>query len=258
MSLTVVIPLSQDRCGEALRNCIASLRWQTYKAFTPLLVVLETKGVAWSPMVGDKKGFRKWASDENLAIVIRPNPHKVWAPSLARNIGFRHRPAPFVASLDCDAVLGPLFLEFAVKQLERGNGVRASTYMCEEYPFWGGFKTRALAEKALARPGMVVGTGPGCFIGAPKRSVWKVRGWDEAFIGYGPTDWDFVYRLRQTGLHVVDLAKAAGQYIMHQNHERDENTRLRKYIDHNRDLFAITKAKKKGPARNRKGWGGKK
>lgn len=258
MQLTMVIPLSPGKCGEALQNCIASLKWQTFRSFTPLLVVLEGNE-DWPHRIGSRQKFKKWCEDENVKAVFRESPHLVWAPSLSRNIGFRLAPAPYMASLDADAVLGPRFLEFAMKQFETGKGVRSATFMCEEYPFWGGFKTRDQVVKALDRSGMTVGTGPGCFIGAPKKTVWRVRGWDEEFIGYGPTDWDYVKRLRQTGLAVVDLARKYGQQgaILHQNHERDEDTRLRVYIERNRALYAETCAKKKGPARNPHGWGEK-
>ena len=132
--------------------------------------------------------------------------------------------------------------------------MRAATIMRPEGPSFHAFRDVANFDKWCDGP---VGSGPGSFIAAPREVVNKLRGWDEAYVGYGSCDHDWIERLEQVACKVVNIGKTDGAFALHQNHRRMVPKDVLPFVKRNRELFARTKAKDVAPIRNLGGWGGK-
>jgi glycosyltransferase involved in cell wall biosynthesis len=248
MLISVVVPLSRGRLGTRLRNCLMGIRrCQPPPTAEIILSLLHPKG---ENTERDLVSLKPLADQVQARIVVTENPHEAWGPSLVRNAGFRVATGAVVASLDADAVLHPNTLRLAMEHGKQGRATRAATVMRPEGPSSFVFKDASVFEKYNEGP---VAPGPGSFISAPRKVIEKLRGWDEAYVGYGCADHDWIARLEQAGCKVVNI----GSYALHQHHARKATKDIRKAIERNRERFALTKEGELGTIRNPDGWGGR-
>lgn len=255
--ITVVVPISPDRVGQRLDNCVASVRAQRRVGVAIIVVCL------WRATAGVGKvvePLQKLSDDYDARIIYWRNPSRLWGPALSRNVGFRRADGDILASLDADAVLHPgtlLHVQQAIWN-ERRTVVRAPTRMKNSGPsasvFRPGFAVRTF-NKAM-RSGKVA-PGPGSLIAAPREAVYGIKGWDEFFVGYGATDWDFVRRLEQWGCRSRTTVQLARIYALHQAHERTSAQKVpEKVLKRNRERYELTCSGTLSPKRNKKKWGG--
>lgn len=247
MTVSVIVPVSWNKVGRRLDNCLASVRRQSGVGQVEIVLVwLRRKGIPEQLRVVSKKARRYQAR------LIRRRFAGPWPPSLARNLGFRAAKGGILACLDVDAVLHPLALKEAVDAIreERLTAVRAPTRMKTLSPKSRVFRpgTPARAIRRAMRSGKIA-PGPGSLIVAPREAVFGIRGWDESFLGYGPADWDYWDRLVAWGCRPV----VAKLHALHQWHRPRFETRNEKLKQRNRAIY-----RRALPERNPGGWGGKK
>jgi len=104
-------------------------------------------------------------------------------------------------------------------------------------------------ERNMAAGPTAKGTGACLFV--PPRVIALTNAYDETFIGYACTDWDFTDRLPPLGVQVYDLTKQTGIRAMHQPHP--ERKKTNPVNPRNRAYYK--KMKGKQPKRNLDGWG---
>ena len=125
--------------------------------------------------------------------------YKIFTPtayirSHSRNIAFRLSDAKIVCNLDADNFLGEGFAEFIINKFDMENNI---------------FYTSVMAENTFGRV---------CVL---KNDFVKIRGYNEAFTGYGYEDGDLFNRLRKIGLEQKEFYKTEFyRSVEHSNEER--------------------------------------
>ena len=248
--ISVVTPISTVKYVERLQACLASVRKQSYPQhrIEVLLVYLVRDSVN-----EDLEPLLKLCEQHAATLIEYRNPEKAWTPSLSRNVGYRRATGQILVSLDADAVLDPRTFKVAERRMRGGKkAVRVRTSLVP-YPPGSGlfFDLRPQVFQKSVDVGAKA-PGPGCCIMAPRKGVFKIHGWDENFVGYGPADWDFVKRLSKAGYRVINLSKTDGIWTLHQHHERQLGTKRQL-----RNIAYFNESSQSGdPVRNYDGWGG--
>jgi GT2 family glycosyltransferase len=174
----------------------------------------------------------------------------LYPPSLARNVGLRRIKGNILFTLDADSIIHPETLRTCRREIEKCHGkafVRVRTSRAN-FPLENPVFPAAARKDSYA-------SGPGGCIAAPRSAIRKIHGWDEAFVGYGAADWDYVKRLEKVGLKEVVLPHAGAPdiLVLHQKHPpnrmREHEARQR-----NRRLYEQTLIQE-NPVRNDDSWG---
>jgi len=250
MLVSVVIPISGVKYIKRLRACLNSVRKQDYpQDMIEILITLPMKN---EPIRGINK-VRSFCERNKLHLVEYIHHEDAWPPSLSRNIGYRRAAGDALVSLDADGVLDTRTFGVAVEKMKSSRcAVRSRTSLVpyppgsKEFFQLGRKRFKSLVNEGRKAPG------PGCCIIAPRQAVWEIHGWDEAYVGYGPADWDFVERLEKAGWPVVNISKTDDIWNVHQDHERILGTPL-----HHKNRAYHEKAKNlSDPVRNMGEWGG--
>jgi len=233
-----------------LEACVHSVREQDYPSGKiQILVTLPMQGRVVDGIVD----IRGWCQEAGVGLVEYIHNEPGWTPSLSRNIGYRKADGDILVSLDADGVLDTRTFTAAVAHMDKKRcAVRVRTSLTPR-PV-GDPVFSKLGRKAFRRT-VDMGRkapGPGCCILAPRAAVFKIRGWDEKFVGYGPADWDFVERLEKGGYPVLNLSETDDIWTLHQDHKRKLGTPLQ---HKNRAYHAKSKFNR-DPVRNKGGWGG--
>ena len=265
-TISVVVPVSVQKFGIRLDNCLASVRRQVGPFQKEIIVAW-----VWRRSKGKKgkwKGnsathrvrLQKTCKEYGAKLVEGNIPRGLWNPSFARNLGFREARGGILCCLDADAVLPPGMLrcvEEAIRK-ERNTAVRAPTRMKNAGPRGSVF--RPGAPPKVIRTGMRIGKvapGPGSLIAASREAVFAIRGWDERFLGYGPADWDYFKRLVQWGCKPRTTVRLAGLYALHQYHKPRGEVKDKRARGRNRRIYQETLSGVRGPVRNEnQRWGG--
>ena len=249
MNASVVVPTSGDGYGRRLDNCLRSIRAQSVQPERLFLGCLERRGE-----LGSVRRLTEQAIEHEATIVFAQHDSTLWPPSLARNICFRHVQSEVVATVDADAVLHPRTLEMALERLASDGKavVRVQTKLMPYKSDHAMFRNLSPASFEKNAQQGAVARGPGCCIVARTRDIESIHGWDEAYVGHGVADWDFVCRLKMQGLHLISLSAVDGVWSMHQDHERAID---RSAVQRNLALFSSID-KKASPLRNMESWGG--
>lgn len=250
--ISVVVPISGAQYIPRLKACLNSVRKQSYpqEDIEILVTLLKRKTPA---TIEEKAAFVRFCSDYDAELLEHVHDKAAWPPSLSRNVGYRRAEGDILVSLDADGVLHKnTFLVAADWMNAQKCAVRVRTSLVPKPP---GDSVFFKLEPEDFNRNVELGRkapGPGSCILAPRAAVEKIRGWDEAFVGYGPADWDFVDRLEKAGWPVVNLSESDRIWTLHQDHKRILGTPLQ---HQNRAYFAKSK-KRISPIRNLKGWGG--
>jgi len=253
-TMSVIVPVSWGKAGRRLDNCLASVQRQNGPFDVEIIVVW-----VWKKKNAKHRRALKRACKKRGAKLVEGRIHGAWRPSYARNIGFRASTGGILCCLDADAVLHPgtLACVYRAMRVQRKTVVRAPTRMKKEGPRGKAFQPGAL-EKTV-RQEMRLGKmapGPGSLIAAPREAVFGIRGRDERYVGYGPADWDYFWRLVQWGCRKRTTAQEEKIYAIHQFHKPRRDVANKKLRERNRKLYRETKKGKNSPVRNKKGWGG--
>jgi len=248
--ISVLIPTSGSFYKKRLEACLSSVANQTmdrrYINITLMCLEHEEKQ-------GNLGGLVELAVKCNAAIVFYKHKKSFWPPSLSRNIGIRRAPSKLLAFVDADAVLHPQTFDTALQIIgSKKKAVRVPTKLM---PYRAGHSVFNNLTVKRFEKNAVQGKeakGPGCCIIARTEDVYAIHGWDEQYVGYGKADWDFVDRLKKSGVPVANLAKQRGIWSMHQDHDRKISQTT---VAANRRIYAKIDGTKT-PIRNRMSWGG--
>ena len=248
--ISVVTPISTVKYVDRLQACLASVRKQSYaQGRIELLLVYLVR----DDIIEDLEPLRKLCGQYDATLIEQVHHKNAWTPSLSRNVGYRRATGQILVSLDADAVLDRRTFRVAERRMRGGKkAVRVRTSLVP-YPPGSGlfFDLRPQAFQKSVDVGAKA-PGPGCCIMAPRGAVFKIHGWDEKFVGYGPADWDFVKRLVKAGYRVINLSKTDGIWTLHQHHERKLGTKRQL-----RNIAYFNESSQSGdPVRNHDGWGG--
>lgn len=266
MKISVVVPVSVQKFGPRLENCLASVRRQNVPAEVEIIVAWvwrrsQGKNGKWRGNSDKHRARLKKTCKKYGAKLVEGNiPGGPWEPSFARNLGFREATGGILCCLDADAVLhlGTLRCILEAIKMHRETVVRAPTRMKNAGPAAAAFQPGAHPKKF--QKAMLYGKvapGPGSLIAAPREAVFGIRGWDERFYGYGPADWDYFQRLVQWGCRPRTTVQEANIYAVHQYHKPRREAKNKRLRARNRKLYKETLSGKRGSARNKnRKWGG--
>jgi hypothetical protein len=195
----------------------------------------------------------KLCMKHGASLLFHRHEHKVFPPALARNVGARRVIDRVVCFVDIDIVLHPNTYEMALGYMRRRDAVvYLRPAMMGEGPRSAVFRNLTVEkyERHMKRGGGAPGTGGCVFV--PQRILFATHGYDEQFVGYGATDWDFTSRVCPAGFALVDMSKKTGIRAMHQAHSQRSNTNPINQANRNR----YARLKGKQTRRNPGGWGG--
>ena len=250
--ISVVVPISSAQYIPRLKACLNSVREQDYPQHDiEILITFLTKKER--ALQSQRILLSCFCSDYDAELLEHVHDKPAWPPSLSRNVGYRRAEGDILVSLDADGVLHRQTFQVAVDWMNNHKcAVRVRTSLVPKPPGDPLFfkldpddfnRSVDLGKKA---------PGPGSCILAPREAVETIHGWDEAYVGYGPADWDFVERLDKAGWPVINLSAMNGIWSLHQHHKRILGTPLQ----HKNRAYHKKSKDKLTPVRNLKGWGG--
>ena len=164
--------------------------------------------------------------ERKLPVLLHQHQHDVFPPALARNIGARRvvdRPVVFV---DADMYLHPKTFEEALRLLNSEPCVvyvqPAMMHYVDETSDLFKDMTKEVFEERSKDVGTAPGTGAVVFV--TQDVLAATHAYDERFIGYGFTDWDFTNRLPAAGFKLFSLTQETGIKAMHLPHPSRNET----------------------------------
>jgi len=242
LAVSVVIPcgghpLYQPR----LIRCLESLQKQTVQPYRVYVIYMLEGEMVVQPQL------ELPLQPEVLFTAYRG----LYPPSLARNVGLSRARGDILVTLDADSLIPPDTIRTCRWEIEQSDNQAFVRVRTSQFGFPTGKATpfRKAVEKDQYAPG------PGGCIAAPRKNVRRIRGWDEQFVGYGAADWDYVTRLKKSGLHEVVLPKSDGKKIvvLHQSHKYNRSVELAARA-RNRKIYEHT-LERENPVRNDVSWG---
>jgi len=219
-----VIPTSIPSLAPRISNAVASVRAQHYEQ-SKLDVLI---AYSFNEICGEKEllPLLKLCRENGIALHFNKHDHRCFPPALARNVGARRACDRTVVFLDADMVLHPRTTQWAKILLAEKKCVVyvEPAMMAGVSPVDRVFKDFDVETfaKAAAKGASAPGTGAVVFV--PQWVLKETHGYDERFVGYGFTDWDFTGRVRKVGAKVVNLTEETGIRAMHQPHGFREAT----------------------------------
>jgi glycosyltransferase involved in cell wall biosynthesis len=246
--VTAVIPASFAGLAPHLDLCIRSIRMQDYPKNNIDVVVTFAHSGEDQPVM--PIAYECWK--RNGTLVFHRHDHGIFPPALARNVGVRRGLGTVIAFIDADMVLHPHTFKLAVPCLDGGKSiVHVSPAMIQgENPsFFSDLDAVRFTQRAMAA-GSAPGTGACLFV--TQAVIKKTNSYDENYVGYACTDWDFTSRMKPLGISIIELSDLFKIRAMHQPHGK--RTGRNPPSDANRRYYA--KMKGREPKRNPNGWGG--
>lgn len=213
MSTSVVIPYA-NRNGNRVENCLASLRGQTVK---PLEVII----VDYGSDAKYRDLVRNMASKYGFRCIRVDKPKTFWSYPRAVNIGIKSSKGKYIMCVMIDNIFAPNFIEVFEKRHREGWGGKKGV-MCVCRAHLAKVNERVNDYYALLKKA-TLGTFTHSIMSASREWFFKVRGFDERFIGHGQHDNDIVNRARFDGLPVIDICNpkcswGAQTSLVHQTH----------------------------------------
>jgi cellulose synthase/poly-beta-1,6-N-acetylglucosamine synthase-like glycosyltransferase len=249
--VTAVIPANSTLFIPPLRNCLRGVRKQSFDQKKVNIIVTYVHRQSKENL----QGFIKLCASRNAAIMFYRHSHPHFPPALARNVGARRVINAVTAFVDADTIMHPHTFQKALFFMKDGNTVihvepSMITGIEPSSPHFQDMR-RSAFEAIMNKGRYAPGTGACIFV--PADILEKTHGYDERFIGYGATDWDFTERLPPLGVEFINLSKKYGNIrAIHQPHPRRNH--LNPPSASNRSLYARLKGKQ--PKRNLNSWGG--
>lgn len=249
-AISIIIPLKNTkeyhRETKRLKQCLDSLKNQTIPYSQIDVVVADIDSDPYY------KAIHKKICNEFKARHVYSKTDDIWNISRARNIGIRSARADYVMTTDVDCIFAPNFIETILRYTAKDKIVHCRiSDLPEDYKdksgdlFW-------MNKVSTLRP--VHGYG-GCQV-FPRKWVFKINGFDEAYKGWGADDTDFFHRATQDGLESIWIEKETS--FFHQWHPMDNRFEDREQVNENRLRLKLTEMGKLPIVRNDSGWGGKK
>jgi len=245
----VVIPLSGTSFLPYLRNCLASLRNQTFP--------WGDMGVVISCVLHEdynREALCCIAMKYEATVVFTKPRHETFSRGFALNVGARHGSRPLIAFLDSDVVLHKNTMRLAVAQCVAGAVMAVIPVVrtdCKpNHKIWtnGRLDNDAFWAEYTGKLPLAKG---GYGNSVVNRAVFeKIRGHDERFYGWGGIDTDIYFRMIKSG-RVVDMSEINALKALHQKHGEPLSKRDPKHTVRNRQLLDQSHS----IVRNPKRWG---
>jgi len=245
-----VIPTSIPALTPRVEIAARSVMCQEMGNSTPDVLV----AYSFNSLRDDSVLIAKMCMRKQIPLLLHRHRHKIFPPALARNVGARRVVDRPVAFIDADIYLHPDTFRESILLLEGGPCVvyvepAMMQYVDERSPIFQGMTKKEFEERSN-RAGSAPGTGSVVFV--TQDALAATHGYDERFIGYGFTDWDFTERLPAAGFRVVSLTKRTGIKGMHIPHGARHGTNPPSEM--NRKIYSEEKGR--NPKRNPTIWGG--
>lgn len=186
MKISIIIPC-KNRLNHLLQ-CLPGILAQTYQDLEVIIVDFHCPQ-------NTGEVIKNQFTDPRIKVVYALVKKDHWNLSESRNMGFMESTGPILLFLDADTIVQPTFIEYAVKELN---------------------------EKTFVT-GLVADPWNGCGCAMVNRTDFvRVRGYNEALIGWGFEDFDFYGRLEQSGLEHRFFRPELIVNIQHENEIRNE------------------------------------
>lgn len=242
--ITFCIPV-KNRDEERIQRCVNSLQ----SKWTEEILICDY-GSKYA--LGEIKG----------ATIFRYTKNKIWNKSHAINLMIKKAKGKFIATVDCDMIIHPRFIETATSYLDMHSFVYTlNVRRLKKANFRGTFFTMLDKSHPWVKGGGRVNinhTADGGIQVYPKRWIKKIWGLDEALVYWGGIDNDVSSRAILCGMVMINLNLP----VLHQDHKakKEEHLEGQEKIDAFRIRIEKVKYldrmfKKKKVKRNRGGWG---
>jgi GT2 family glycosyltransferase len=189
--------------------------------------------------------------------------HKIGIPferAILNYVGIRNAKGDFCASTDVDMLYGKDFIKTVVENLHENtflesrtmylkSGVTKLIYNWTLDPYNNLDSCRRCRIKKE--------TTAGGFQCTSRENWLKIKGFDEAFVGWGSEDYDLLNRAIQAGLNIKWLGEDRSNIMLfHQHHDKSDIKKDLEYQEENKKILAKTMRGIKREI-NPNGWGGK-
>lgn len=238
----------KNRDHERVQRCVDSLQ----SKWTKEVLICDYRSL---PALKEIKG----------ATIFRYAKNKIWNKAHAINLMIKKASGRFIATVDCDIILHPMFIETANSYLDKNSFLYTLNVrrIKKEHIDDNFFKMR-LKSKPWVKEGDRVDikhTANGGIQMYPRKWVKGIYGLDEALIYWGGMDNDIVNRATLSGLVLINL----NMPILHQEHKNLKERNLPPEEQINAFKIRVEKIKylehmfkEKKVRRNWGGWGNEK
>jgi hypothetical protein len=248
--ITAVIPTSSIKFLRPLKNCLAAIRAQSISQEDINIIVTYVHNDSKENL----QTLVELCIEYEAAILFHNHNHRCFPPALARNVGARRVINAITAFIDADTVIHLHTFQKAVDYCDKNTVMHVEPSMITRVrPTDACFSDLRLEvfERNMKKGSYAPGTGACIFV--PPNVLEATHGYDERFIGYGATDWDFTERLKALNIKIINLSKQKEKIrAIHQPHKKRDDTNPPS--SKNRQLFAQLKGRQ--PQRNPDSWGG--
>lgn len=189
---TVVITIKNRPKDDVVRY-LKALQSQTYKHN---LIVVDY-GSDWEHLIWERALSKLF----KFELIEVKNNTQIFNSGRALNIGFRKVKTPYIITTDADVLLSSQVIEKTVKYLKAENCI----VFCQRFDLNQDGTIGLMHQKAAI----------GTLIGMKTDWIFKIKGVDEHFEGYGGWDNDMKVRAEQDGLKVIWLNEVEKVVILH-------------------------------------------
>lgn len=238
-TITAIVPV-RNRYDYRIRNCLKSLRNQSYKSSLIKIIVVD-----YGSEVKYKEEFERLCRAFDAKGTWTGLSHEVWNKSKCINIGLREVDTKYLIVVDVDVVFAKNYLETCVQIAEDFNGAVAfypKILDCSEGLIDA--KTDVILDfdklvkkcnyrRDIRKNDFPYGVG---ILFAEAEIVKEIGGYDEFYFGWGNEDVDMLRRLEFLGKVSFEISNSSP--VIHQWHPKNEGLekgyKLRRRIELNR------------------------
>jgi len=255
MNLTIVAS-NRNRLmphEQASQWFVKSLQWQDYEEDFELLIA--------DGGSDNYNEIEKWFKDYGGKFPMRIVQHKIGEPferALLNNVGVRNAKAEYVMTTDVDMMFGKSFVKTLMGNAGRDVMVESRTM------YWKQPMVNCITKKEKDLYNNI----DECKIGRIKKRSsaggcqclhkdgWtKLRGFNEAYVGWGSEDSDLLQRAQMAGFKIVWLGESMESIMLFHQYHAKSNEQVKTDLEHqenNKKLLNDIRGYKVNP----KGWGG--
>lgn len=218
--ISIIIPLSTRLRVRHADNCLNSIKSQLLPPGYSLEIIISFTYLSSQTEGGvnrNQSEIEALAKKYGATLFVKRDCSPEYSLAFARNVGGMRSKGAILGFVDCDLVLHPQTLKYAIQYMSHVSAVAVHCFRMKEGPENPIYRDLKNFDNHLVLGKRDDAGKGGCFF--IDRSLFlRMHGYDERFYGWGYEDVDMLNRLSSRQI-MVGYLLSEGIYAMHQYHE---------------------------------------